>query len=213
MNVKDMLSLMRTLGIGEVYNDKESEEIYLRFLNLAHDELYALTSTFNDDLYIQETITSLPGSTSISLSMDPFIISKVWIPEVRHYLEGMSVDDSDDYQMQYDSPGYPKIYYIIKRFIHFFPIASNIPYTFKVSYKPDVIPIEKNTPESAIPYPRSFHRVLVNGALYYLFQDESGFKNTIKEKSAEKKWEDGKKDLVSYLYGRSKQKNSMYERI
>lgn len=214
MNVKEMVSLMRTLGIGEVYNDKESEEIYLRFLRLAHDKLYSITAALNDDLYITETISSVPNEKSIILSQDPFIIDdEIWCETTSSYVVGCSVKEFNRYKRENRNPGYPTIYSNVKRVINFTPIAYNIPYIFEVDFKPDVNRFEINTPESAIPYPISFHWVLVSGALYYLFHDESGFKNTIKEKSAEKEWEDGKKDLISYLYGRSKQTNSMYERI
>jgi len=44
MNVSDMINVMKTLGIGQVYGDEETNEIFLTFLNLANDQLYSETA-------------------------------------------------------------------------------------------------------------------------------------------------------------------------
>lgn len=211
MNVQQMVSLMKTLGIGEVYSDPDSDRILLSFLNLAHDELYSLTSTLNDDLYIKETITSTPNSSKITLSRNPLIISKVWVK--RKVLDGMSVDDFDDYTIQRDYAGNPDVYSCVGKEIEYYPILADTPYIFNVRHKPDRKVLEMNTPESEIPYPLSFHWVLVKGGLRYLFQDEAGFKNTVKENDAKVDWEKGVMNMLSYFSGRNKQAVSTYEEI
>ncbi len=60
--------------------------------------------------------------------------------------------------------------------------------------------LKAETPEDDIPYPLAYHPVLVDGALYYLFQEEGGFKSPQKAQAAEQRWEIGKTRLISYLY-------------
>jgi hypothetical protein len=211
MDVKEMISLMRTLGIGEVYKDNVSDNIALQYLNLSHEELYSVTAGVNDDLYLpRETYITNFNDTSFILNNKPFLISTIYRSGQRCPLEGKSVDNFDEYQERNIYNGDPVIYTNIGSVVEFYPISSNVSYTFKVRYKPEKTSFNLNTPESSIPYPVSYHRVLVNGALYYMFQDESGFKNQIKENEANKKWEEGKLDLINYLIGRSKQSISTY---
>jgi hypothetical protein len=51
-----------------------------------------------------------------------------------------------------------------------------------------------------------YHQVLVDGASYYLFQSETGFKDQIKMQSAMMRWEENKKKLFSYMKNISGQK-------
>ena len=69
-----------------------------------------------------------------------------------------------------------------------------------VWYTPQPSLLTENTDESEIPYPPAYHPVLVDGGLYYLFQQEGGFKNTTKENEALIRWQNGKTRLLSYLY-------------
>jgi hypothetical protein len=62
-----------------------------------------------------------------------------------------------------------------------------------------------------IPHP--VYPVLADGALYYLFQEEGGFKNTQKELEARKRWETGKSRLLSYLYTSSGQTFSTFSSV
>ena len=202
MNVSDMINVMKTLGIGQVYSDDETNQIFLTFLNLANDQLYSETANINSGIFvIDPLITSNINENSIELSEIPFSISKVYPIGKTKELKGKSVLDFSDYQFENTSPGDPIFYTNIGKDISFWPFVNDISYNFKVIYTPERSELILETPESEIPYPVSYHRVLVDGALYYLFQDESGFKNPRKENAAMERWDKGRADLKSYFYG------------
>jgi hypothetical protein len=69
------------------------------------------------------------------------------------------------------------------------------------------------TAEAEIPYPVAYHPVLADGALYYLFQEEGGFKDAQKDIQARVRWETGKSRLLSYLYYSSGQAFSTFSSI
>ena len=86
--------------------------------------------------------------------------------------------------------------------IRFVPVQTAVT-SIKVWYVPQPITLTEQTPEQDIPYPLAYHPVLVDGALYYLFQEEGGFKNLQKAQAAQARWELGKERLIAYLYNSS----------
>lgn len=212
MNVSSMIKLMKTLGIGQVYSDPTADSILLEFLNLAHDELYRETANINSGIFVNDPdLTSLTTQNYVILTQTPFTISRVFPVGFTRFLDGKSVLEFADYQFINTTVGDPRIYSNIGQKLNFWPFTSGNLYTFNVWYTPERTLLDANTPESAIPYPISYQSVLIDGALYYLFQDESGFKNTMKENEALRRWTKGKADLVSYLFGSNKQKISTFE--
>ena len=211
MKIKDMIYSMKVLGIGEVHDDETTEKIALIYLNLAHNQLYRETANLNDDVLEEETITSVANQSYFNLSRKPFLISELYRQGYDYELEGLSSRDFRKYKRINRTYGNPIIYNRKGRTINFFPIISDVPYTFDILFAPEITPLAMNTEEDDIPYPIEYHGVLVDGALYYLFQDESGFKNISKENESLKRWDKGRMDLVSYFYGYNKQKISTFE--
>lgn len=212
MNVSDMINVMKTLGIGQVYGDKETNEIFLSFLNLANDQLYSETANINSGIFINEpNLISIVNQNSVTLTNTPFSISRVFPIGKTKALDGKSVLDFADYQFSNTSISDPCIYTSIGKNIMFWPFINDITYNINVWYVPERTMLDLTTPESSIPYPPSYQRVLVDGALYYLFQDESGFKNPRKENAAMERWDKGRMDLKSYFYGSNKMSIRTFE--
>ncbi len=211
MNVSDMISAMDILGIGKVYSDEDSKRIALVFLNLAHDELYRETANLNSDVLIKDVVTTIANQSILPLGQPTFSVSKVLQVGRKYKIEGKSVLDFADYESENLESADPVIYTKIRQTVSVYPIVPTSIYTFNIWSAPERTPLFINTPESGIPYPLSYQSVLVNGALYYLFQDESGFKNQTRENEALRRWVNGKKDLISYLYGSNSQSISTFE--
>jgi hypothetical protein len=102
----------------------------------------------------------------------------------------------------FKATGYPHQYYLQGQKVTFYPVQTAV-MTVKVSYTPQPLPFTEQTQEPDIPYPLAYHPVLVDGALYYLFQEEGGFKNAQKAVAAEQRWDQGQSRLLSYLYNAS----------
>lgn len=202
MNVSDMINVMKTLGIGQVYSDDETNQIFLTFLNLANDQLYSETANINSGILVNEpALVSVINQNSVTLTKTPFSISRVFPVGKKNALDGKSVLDFADYQFANSDSNDPSVYTSIGKNLMFWPFVNDISYTMNVWYAPERTMLELTTQESGIPYPPSYQRVLVEGALYYLFQDESGFKNPRKENAALERWDKGRADLKSYFYG------------
>jgi hypothetical protein len=82
-----------------------------------------------------------------------------------------------------------------------------------VWYIPQPPAFTEATEEKDIPYPIAYHPVLVDGALYYLFQEEGGFKSSRRENEAKARWETGKSKLLSYLHNSSGQTFSTFSSV
>jgi hypothetical protein len=85
--------------------------------------------------------------------------------------------------------------------------------SINIWYVPQPIPLTEQTPEEDIPYPFAYHPVLVDGALYYLFCEEGGFKNLQKAQDAQRRWEVGQTRLLAYLYNSSGQLFSTFSSV
>jgi len=211
VNVREMIESMKYLGIGEVYTDEESERISLSYLNLANEQLYRETANLNDDILEDVTIISVAGNTSVELPKIPFLISEIYRNGYDYQMEEFSKSNFDKYKRQNLLSGNPIIYTSKGSTINFYPIIAEASYTFNVSYIPKITRLLISTPEIDVPYPAEYHSVLVDGALYYLFQDESGFKNISKENEAKIRWSNGKAALQSYLYGKNKKQINTFQ--
>ena len=210
MNVAQMISLMGTLGIGETLAEDASKQIALQYLNLAHDQLYRETANINASIWVDETLTSVNNNPTIVLSEIPFLIAKVFLKGQMCPLKPLSVLDFVQYQFDNLLQGPPLVYMFQLNTVSFYPSQPDTSYEFTVWYAPKRTPLNEFTTEDSIPYPAEYQSVLVDGALYYLFQDESGFKNPQKENEALRRWNQGRADLTAYLYGSNNQRISTF---
>lgn len=213
MKVSEIIDLIATLSVGLDNIQKSDVEIYLKYLNLAHRELYRLTAQFNQDLIISETLINTQGSNTLTLSQIPVCINKVFVPLLNIYLPRISMVDVIDIDPSFQQTGYPVRYFCQKNVIQFYPKQTVNVYETIVWYCPPCSDFTIDTPESDIPYPVDYHSVLAKGALKYVFQEESGFRNTPQQVDALKDWENGSKELISSLINSGSQTFSTFRRV
>lgn len=200
MKISDILNFMGLIGVGTDTLSDADKAIYLQYINQAHYELYNSTAALNEDLIINEEKTTTVNVDNVDLSTRPLSINKVYIDDYVNPLKQLRRLEFVDYTKQSTSPGYPCVFTFQLKKLSIYPIIKDITYDLDIWYTPEVTDLAENTPEDDIPYPISFHYVLREGALYYLFQDEGGFKNTEKIDKQLMKWEKGKQNLYSYLF-------------
>ncbi len=202
MNVSDMLNLMATLGVGESTSVESPNDIFLQYLNLANSELYTATANFNSDVLVNETLQNAVDESSVVLAQTPHLISSIFPIGLSIPLIEQSLSNFNNYKFLYpNSFANPLIYTRQKNVVSFYPFQPGVIYTLDIWYVPPVADLTEDTMEDDIPYPASYQQILVDGALYYLFNDESGFRSAKKEDEAKNRWEKGKKRLISYLQG------------
>ena len=200
MMVAQILNLMGSLSFGDQNVTETETSLFLQYLNLAHLELYGETATFNQDLYIQENLQKPENARLVDLSKTPCVMGVVYVPSLKIKLRKVSFQESIEHDPDGSHKGDLKRYCLQKNHLILLPYQS-APLSLVVWYIPDATLFMETTPEEEIPYPVSYHTLLADGALYYLFQDQSGFKNPQKMTEAKRRWVLGKQRLLSYLKG------------
>jgi hypothetical protein len=198
MQVSALLTLLGHLSLGNDNITPSERAIFLQYLNLAHFELYQLTATFNQDLLVVETLSNAPGQNTVTLKHPPYVMQSVYDQTHHKKLTRISLNDLLAKDPAFKATGSPYQYFLQGQRVTFYPVQTAV-MTVKVSYTPQPLPFTEHTQESDIPYPLAYHPVLVDGALYYLFQEEGGFKSAQKSLAAEQRWAQGQSRLLSYL--------------
>ena len=204
MNMLEILHTMGTLSIdNDNFNENEQNVINLKYVNLFHFPLFSATANLNEDLPFNEVKTKTSGNLSIQLNYMPFLVQSVYDKTNRRVLSKKSFSEILQRDPDLSSRGAAYWYYTKGKDIFLYPHQLDNVIDLGVWYTKNPEPFLLTTTEEEIPYPVPFHPLLVDGGLYYLFQDVGGFRNTQKENEAKIRCETGKSNLLSYLYNRN----------
>ena len=212
MEVSTLLSLMGNLSLGNDNITQVERAIFLQYLNLANLELYQITANFNQDLLVQVTLANQVNSNQVQLPEIPYLISSVYDLTHQRQLRRISLTDAITKDPAFTANGNPTQYFVQRDVLEFVPTQTAIT-SINVWYVPQPTTLTEQTPEQDIQYPLAYHPVLVDGALYYLFQEEGGFKNLQKAQAAQARWEVGQTRLLAYLYNSSGQLFSTFSSV
>jgi len=212
MQVSGLLTLMGNLSLGNDNITKVERAIFLQYLNLAHLELYQVTANFNCDLLIQETVANQEGKNYAQLPEKPYLVNSVYDLTHQRQLHRISLTQAIERDPAFVRKGNPCQYFVRQDTLRFVPVPIEVT-SIKVWYVPQPITLTEQTPEEEIPYPVVYHPVLVDGALYYLFCEEGGFKNLQKSQAAQERWEVGQTRLIAYLYNSSGETFSTFSNV
>jgi hypothetical protein len=202
MSVSTLLTLMGHLSLGNDNITPEERQIFLHYLNLAHFDLYQVTAPFNQNLFVFETLSNVLGENAVTLTNSPYAMQSVYDQTRKQKLTRSSLADLLEKDPGFEATGHPQQYFLQGSVLHFYPSQTAITLVRAV-YTPQPVRFTEETEEKDIPYPIAYYPVLVDGALYYVFQEEGGFKNPQKAVEAQKRWEDGRSRLLSSLYNTS----------
>ncbi len=202
MEVSTLLNLMGNLSLGNDNITEVERGVFLQYLNLAHLELYQVTANFNQDLLVQVTLANQVESNQVQLPETPYLVNHVYDITHQRKLCRISLSDAITKDPAFTANGNPTQYFVQRDVLEFIPTQMAIT-SINIWYVPQPIPLTEQTPEEDIPYPFAYHPVLVDGALYYLFCEEGGFKNLQKAQDAQRRWEVGQTRLLAYLYNSS----------
>ena len=212
MEVSTLLSLMGNLSLGNDNITAVERAIFLQYLNLANLELYQITANFNQDLLVQVTLANQVDSNQVQLPETPYLVNSVYDLTHQRQLRRISLNDAITKDPAFTANGTPTQYFVQRDVLEFVPTQTAIT-SINLWYVPQPTTLTEQTPEQDIPYPLAYHPVLVDGALYYLFQEEGGFKNLQKAQAAQARWEVGQTRLLAYLYNSSGQLFSTFSSV
>lgn len=211
MDVIDILSQIAYLSNGlNVTPKKEECGIYLNFLNTVHMDLYRHTAKFNPDVcFYKNDYVPIDSDTgrikkadfSLNTNNVGYIYNSKGILLERKLLsELIAIDPALKKKCELGKSEYwsieegeiliyPKEQ---KEALHLNPYCSiwAKPFPKKLTY---------DTKEQDIPYPSIYHQVLVDGTIYYVFQNETGMRNQTELALANERWQKGKQELLWYF--------------
>jgi len=207
MDVSQILKLLATLSIGlddiDVDNPLDGDVIvYMQFINLAYLEI--IQSTISQNPLVVKLNEAVDCNNGIlSPTTKPIFIPKsiynvtTNIPLIPTIEENILKKDPGIKQI-----GKPQEWYYANGVLNVYPLTTNLVNIgggYGVRYIAQPPPLTNESVSSDILIPPLFQQVLADGASYYLFQSETGFKDQVKMQAALARWEIGKKKLFSYM--------------
>lgn len=204
MNVSDVLDQAIELGVGFDNVDTDERALYLKHLNMAAEELYSATASLDEKRSQSYIAVAFDESGNIELldsnnnPVDVLSVSKVITKKAEQFKEiPVAIVREKKFLGQETCP-------IFCYRDNLFTLYSNLtkPYDVFIAYTPAFNgfewdesakkekPVDLNTL-----FRKEWHRLLVYGTLYYIYQDIDGFKSSVKESIAASEW---KRGIASY---------------
>lgn len=202
MQVIDILNNMALLSAGLDTLTPLTTDIFLKYVNLANLEIFSETANLNSDLLINDQIQTTAGLQDVTLTNNAFFVQTVFVDTNFPALSLISFLEFLNVQQRFINQAAqrdPYCFTFRKNILSIYPIFPATQYNLSIWYAPYPSVITLDTAEADIPIPIPFHSVLVDAALYYLFLDEEGFKNTQKSMEAKARKEKTRLSLISYL--------------
>lgn len=213
MNVVDMLQMMALLSVGTDALTPKTESVFLRYLNVANMNIFNKTASLNPDLLLNEELFTEVGDNRVFLNQKPFMIAHILIDNDPLPLTLVPYVDLILTNRRLREQGQPRVFTFRKETILLYPINPQKSHRVIPFYVPQPVPLSTGTGEADIPVPISFHNLLVDEALYYLFLDEEGFKSPQRAVEAKARAMELKSDLIAYLCGNTNQSITTFSNI
>ena len=202
MDVSEILKLLATLSIGLDDPTESDIVVFMQYINLCYFEL--LQSTISESplvVKLNEQLDCTNGALSPT-SQTIFIPKSVYNITSNVPLIGTLEEDVLKIDPGVIKTGTPQEWYYANGVINVYPLATSLVSAgggFGVRYIAQPARLTESSLTSDILIPTLYQQVLADGASYYLFQSESGFKDQVKMQSAMARWEKGKRDIFAYM--------------
>jgi hypothetical protein len=202
MLVGEIIDLIAKLSIGLDSPTVDDRSIYLSYLNLAHFELYKKVAAVNTRIAIQRDILNVTNGVVDPLTKDMFNIRSVYRNDINFQLKPYSFDKIQTRDPSLIYTGQPTYWYYINNQLTVWPLFTQTVENGGIGVVYDLQPLPFDLDDNSdlsIYYPVPYHPVLIDGASYYMFQSETGFRTESKMNSMMTRWETGKNNLYNYL--------------
>lgn len=202
MDVSKILSLLATLSIGLDDPDDGDTLVFMKYINLAYFELLQSVLTESPTVVkLHEQLDCTNGVLSAA-SQSIFIPKVVYDIATNVPMSGTTEEDILKFDPAIIKTGNPQKWYYANGVINTYPLSTSSVDAgggFGIRYIAQPAPLTASSVSSDILIPTSYQQILADGASYYVFQSETGFKDQNKMLAAQAKWENGKKILFSYM--------------
>lgn len=202
MDVKDIVNLLATLSIGLDAPGESDIIVFMQYINLCYFELLQATISQNPNVVkLNEQVDCNDGI------LDPtyetiFIPKSVYNISSNIPLTATIEDNVLKVDPGLTKTGIPQEWYYANGVINVYPKTTSFVSDgdgFGVRYIPQPEPLTYSNTSSQILIPTLYQQILADGASYYLFQSETGFKDQLKMQAAMMRWKEGKQKLFAYM--------------
>lgn len=202
MDVSDIITLLANLSIGLDEPNDDDIVVFLQYINLCYFELLQETIAQNPLVVkLNEQVDCTNGV--LSATSQPIFIPK----SVYNISSNVRLTPTIEENVLKRDPGLkitglPVEWYYANGVINVYPLATSLVSDgngFGVRYIAQPEPLDSLSKSSDILIPPLYQQVLADGASYFLFQSETGFKDQIKMQAAMLRWKEGKQKLFSYM--------------
>lgn len=202
MDVAAIISLLANLSIGLDDPNDDDIIVFLQYINLCYFELLQATISQNPLVVkLNEQVDCTNGVLS-STSQPIFIPKDIYNVSLNVPLTPTIEENVLKKDPGLTKTGIPQEWYYANGVINVYPLATSLASEgkgFGVRYIPQPSPLDYGTKSQEILIPTLYQHVLADGASYYLFQSETGFKDQNKMQAAMMRWKEGKQKLFAYM--------------
>lgn len=210
MDVKDIVSLLATLSIGLDEPGDSDIVVFMQYINLCYFEI--LQDTISQNPFVEKLNVQLDCTNGVlGVPQYPIFIPKLVYDIVSNVpLVPTLEDDVLKQDPGLIKTGTPQSWYYANGRINVYPLATSLVSAgagYGLRYIKEPASLEYSTQSSLILIPKIYQQILADGASYYLFQSETGFKDQLKMQAAMMRWKEGKQKLFAYMKNVSGKKN------
>lgn len=202
MDVSQILTLLATLSIGLDEPTDSDIVVFMQYINLCYFEILQETIAQNPLVTINhELLDCTDGNLppTAETIFDPLLVYDI--------AKNMPLTGTTRDKVESIDPGLTKIsapleWYYSSGIIKTYPISTSLVADgngIGIKYIPQPDPLTEESLSSDILIPSLYQQVLADGASYYLFQSETGFKDQTKMQSSMMRWKEGKQRVFAYM--------------
>lgn len=168
MNISDIINTIAVISFNDDNPSADDRVRILRYVNLANQEvfrkIYQIASPF---ISTSTTLTLTSGAAT--LPTDVFKIVKVVDTTNTRILTEKSLEEIEDLDPALTSTGQPKYFYRDGASIKVWPTQD---VSLRFRYVQELSDLVDEASAASIVFPAAFHSLLIDGGLYYMFEDE-----------------------------------------
>ena len=203
MDVSQILKLLATLSIGLDDPTDSDKVVFMQFINLCYFELLQETIAQNPLVPVINDFLDCTDGDCEPTSTPIFIPKVVYDIASNQPLTGTTFDEVIKKDPGFtNTDGLAQEWFYSGGIISIYPVVTSLVADgngIGIRYIEQPAPLTANSLSADILIPYMYQQVLADGASYYLFQSETGFKDQLKMQASMARWMEGKQKLFSYM--------------
>ena len=202
MDVSQIIKLLATLSIGLDDPTPSDIVVFMQYINLCYTELLQETLAQNPQISIESDVLDCTDGILADTTNPVFIPLTVYDISTNIPFSPTTRESVLSRDPGLTNQGRASSWYMSGGKINLHPISTSLVASgagIGIRYIANPPILTKDTFSSEIMIPKMYQQILADGASYYLFQSETGFKDQLKMQSSMIRWTEGKQKLFAYM--------------